>query len=585
MSGSRLSIRSLVAALVASAALTAAPRAALAQVFHTGTVTDSGSTQVGGTITYDVTVTSVDATKQIVVAARDSQDPSTPGSLANPDYLEWTGTWSGSDWTCNPALSPGTPICFYLPGFLPVGSSTPPLTLVFAVHQPTAPECWSLSGAQQVPGPCAEMRIADVGYGGGGPTGPLGGGQKFTPVLSDGVTHWREPLGSSWFSPAAWTNGVPGAGDVAHFSIPGTHPVFIDVALDDARARSVSVDAGAVRLQLVNADVFCLFPRCYERPNLVVTDRVDVAGSAELVITTGNLITPALYLPAGASIEAQGGALVVGGTTEQLPGTIDLLAGGIVQLCSLTQLDAAVVNNAGHVPGSCSPNTLQITGDFTQTATGTLEVELASPGPSDLYVVGGTATLDGVLELRALTSPESLEHQTFHFLQAGEVSGAFAEIRNLTGVNLTLDLAAGQIETGVAHVPQADAGPDERVGERGPVTLDGSGSSDPDGDALTYQWLQVPGPHPVTLDLSDPVHPTFLAPEAGPPGLTLSFTLEVDDGGLTSEPDTVVIVVSNVDHGPIGIGGCGIGPELVLLLPALGWLRRVRRGGVVLERV
>jgi hypothetical protein len=53
--------------------------------------------------------------------------------------------------------------------------------------------------------------------------------------------------------------------------------------------------------------------------------------------------------------------------------------------------------------------------------------------------------------------------------------------------------------------PVADAGADQYSVPAGLVFLDGRGSSDPNGDELTYHWEQVSGP-PGTL--SDPNSPT-----------------------------------------------------------------------------
>ena len=57
----------------------------------------------------------------------------------------------------------------------------------------------------------------------------------------------------------------------------------------------------------------------------------------------------------------------------------------------------------------------------------------------------------------------------------------------------------------------ADAGPDQSVKTLSLVTLEGTGSSDPQGDPLTFLWTQTEGP---TVNLSDPTSstPSFRAP-------------------------------------------------------------------------
>lgn len=100
--------------------------------------------------------------------------------------------------------------------------------------------------------------------------------------------------------------------------------------------------------------------------------------------------------------------------------------------------------------------------------------------------------------------------------------------------------------------PKAKAGQDMTVTSGDTVKLDGSASSDPDKDELTYKWTQIAGP---SIKLSDEtaVKPTFIAPVVQQKTV-LTFQLTVNDGSPKksvhpscesgeSNPDTVNITV------------------------------------------
>jgi hypothetical protein len=93
------------------------------------------------------------------------------------------------------------------------------------------------------------------------------------------------------------------------------------------------------------------------------------------------------------------------------------------------------------------------------------------------------------------------------------------------------------------HCPTADAGDGSTVATGDLVLLDGTGSSDPDEDPLSFSWVQTTGPA-VTLLAAGTATPSFVAPAAGAAGVGLSFTLTVDDGFGCTSTGTVEIHVT-----------------------------------------
>jgi RHS repeat-associated protein len=87
--------------------------------------------------------------------------------------------------------------------------------------------------------------------------------------------------------------------------------------------------------------------------------------------------------------------------------------------------------------------------------------------------------------------------------------------------------------------PVANAGMNQSVPLGSTVQLDGSGSTDPNGLSLTYQWSLTakPSGSAATLSSSTAVKPTFIADKAG----SYTAQLVVSDSSSSSSPSSVVI--------------------------------------------
>jgi hypothetical protein len=189
----------------------------------------------------------------------------------------------------------------------------------------------------------------------------------------------------------------------------------------------------------------------------------------------------------------------------------------------------------------------------------------ANAGPNQTVFEGTKVTLDGSNS----TDPEGRD-LTFQWKQVAGPSVTLSHTQAAKptftapdvgpgGASLTFRLTVSDNEglkdtdTTVVNVigendpPKADAGPYQTVDEENMVTLDGSNSTDPEGERLFYRWKQVAGP---SVTLSDPTadQPKFNAPNVAPSGAALTFELTVTDSlGLKDTDDITVNVTGDND--------------------------------------
>jgi RHS repeat-associated protein len=118
------------------------------------------------------------------------------------------------------------------------------------------------------------------------------------------------------------------------------------------------------------------------------------------------------------------------------------------------------------------------------------------------------------------------------------------QLRSAPYSGFTLQIVSGtSCVIGGNTAPITDAGPDQTVFVGDVVQLDGSGSSDADGDEINFAWSFVSRPAGSVATLSEPmaVTPTFVVDRPG----TYVVQLITDDGIEDSEPDTVEISTEN----------------------------------------
>lgn len=178
-----------------------------------------------------------------------------------------------------------------------------------------------------------------------------------------------------------------------------------------------------------------------------------------------------------------------------------------------------------------------VAGNSTTLTCGSLNLKVAS-GPIDLLLEENlTITIPASAEVHvAKTSMQELE------IRNESTSGAAIEIKQDTG---TVSLTPGNttaVTIGTPNAPPvANVGTDQTASIGSDVTLDGSGSFDPEGEPIAYHWAQEDGPPVVLLDAESP-QPRFHVEESG----VYEFSLVVTDGLDASAPVKVRVGVNAV---------------------------------------
>jgi outer membrane autotransporter protein len=147
-----------------------------------------------------------------------------------------------------------------------------------------------------------------------------------------------------------------------------------------------------------------------------------VNGQTNLTGHSSFFINPGAFFSGGPVYVNSGSLLDVNGALQS-PFT-QILHGGILKGSGVILGD---VRNSGTVAPGNSPGTLTLKGNYTQTGSGTLQIQIASKSNFDHLVVSGKAHLSGTLDVQSLDAKLEYGDQ-FAFLQAGAINGKFSRI-------------------------------------------------------------------------------------------------------------------------------------------------------------
>lgn len=285
---------------------------------------------------------------------------------------------------------------------------------------------------------------------------------------------------------------------------------------------------------------------------------------ADQSVKTGSPVT----LDGSASTDADGDLLTYQWALTEQPG------GSVASLSDANTVDPSFTPDVdGEYVLTLTVSDGEATGvadQVTVTAATPNSAPTADAGEDQSVLVSDVVTLNG----SASADPDG-DALLYSWRFVSRPAGSSAALQNAETVNPTftadvegdfvieLLVGDGELDSGPDTVtvnatnanvkPVADAGADQSVIEGDTVPLDGSASSDPDGDTLTYEWrfVSTPGGSAATLSDAAAVAPDFTADLEG----TYVLALVVNDGELDSEEDRVTVTASEANAAPTANAG------------------------------
>jgi PKD repeat protein len=184
------------------------------------------------------------------------------------------------------------------------------------------------------------------------------------------------------------------------------------------------------------------------------------------------------------------------------------------------------------------------------------------PGPRTM-VVGETITLDGshsvdpnggtlTWQWKVVSGPVLLGSNTSAtttLTASAGGQGIVSLTANDGAQSTTAQLRIDVWTASAPAMPVASAGSAQTVLAGSTVTLDGSGSFDPNAQVLAYSWMLESGPQVTLSDPSAP-RPTFVAPMSGTDVFLLTVT---DSAGSSQSTVTITVTGAATDRSPTAV--------------------------------
>lgn len=312
-------------------------------------------------------------------------------------------------------------------------------------------------------------------------------------------------------------------------------------------------------------------PPAGPNPPVVVPNTAPIAkAGADQNVVTNTTVT----LDGTASTDADGDTLTYAWTLTSKPtgSAANLSSGSVVRPTFVADVAGVYTASLTVNDGKANSEAASVT----ITATTANAAPVAHAGANQGAVTGANVSLNG-----SASSDANGDPLTYRWVLTSVPAGSAAVLQgaetaqpsfvpDLEGQYVaSLIVNDGQVDSAPSTVtvsatranaaPIANAGANQTVKSQTSVTLDGSASSDSNGDPLTYRWTMTSKPEGsmASLSSSTAIHPTFVADKDG----DYVVSLVVNDGRVDSEPVTVTVTVSTPSLSLYYISEVGFGEE------------------------